>query len=336
MGSTLGVAIAALPLAALLIGGCGTHHETEKALAPAVPAESRLTLEQASLVAEVRSPELLEIPGVTGIGIGLDRSGAAIAVVLLERAGVVVPKSLDGLPVTTEVVGTFRAFSLTGRYRPVAVGVSVGNAADCLPGTVGCVVTARNKRYLLSAGHVFTRQSRAAIGEPIAQPSLPDADSTCRVGPPRNVVAHLSDFEPVVYDGHTPNRFDAAIAELSDDATCATLPAYYGLPSSDPADPVPGAAIEKVGRTTELTRGAIKAIDVRVKITFPAGVALFTGQILTSKAFGSFGDSGALVVSNDGEFHPVAIVIGGASNGTAIASPIGPILERFGASVCGR
>lgn len=332
----LRTAIAAVSLAALLAGGCGTRHEVSKSLAPTAPAEGRPTLAQASLVVEVRSPELLAIPGVSGVGIGLDRAGAAVAVVLLERADVSVPKTLDGLPVTTEVVGRFRAFSLTGRYRPVAVGVSAGNAIDCVPGTVGCVLTAHGKRYLLSASHVFARQGRAAIGEAIAQPSLPDVDSTCQVAPPRSIVAHLADFEPVIYDGHTPNRFDAAIAELSDDATCATLPAYYGLPASEPADPVPGAAIEKVGRTTELTRGTIKAIDVKVKVTFPAGTALFTGQILTSKGFGDFGDSGALVVSDDGEFHPVGIVIGGGSNGTAIASPIGPILARFGASVCGR
>ena len=336
MERNLRAATTALSLAALLAGGCGTRREADKSLAPTAPAEGRPTLAQASMVIDVRGPELLAIPGVSGIGIGLDRAGAAVAVVLIERADVVVPGTLDGLPVTTEVAGPFRAFSLTGRYRPVAVGVSAGNAVDCVPGTIGCVVTARGKRYLLSASHVFARQGRALIGEAIAQPSLPDVDSTCRMAPPRSVVARLADFEPVVYDGHTPNRFDAAIAELTDDATCATLPAYYGLPSSDPADAVPGAAIEKVGRTTELTRGTIKAIDVKVKITFPSGTALFTGQILTSKAFGDFGDSGALVVTHDGEFHPVGIVIGGGSGGVAIASPIGPILERFGATVCGR
>ena len=74
---------------------------------------------------------------------------------------------------------------------------------------------------------------------------------------------------------------------------------------------------------------------VSAGITGILGAALFVGQILTSKDFGGFGDSGSLVVTDDGEFHPVGIVIGGGSNGTAIASPIGPILKRFGAQVCG-
>src|SRR5262245_520256 len=336
MRPSLSAALIAIFLAALLAAGCGNRKEVRGSLAPTSPAPSRPTLERAAEVIEVRSPELLAIPGVAGIGVGTDSLGTPVAVVLLERATVVVPLALDGLAVRTEVVGPLRAFSLTGRYRPVAVGVSVGNAVDCIPGTIGCVVTGHGKRYLLSANHVFARQNQASIGEAIVQPSLPDADPSCQVAPPRNVVARLTDFEPVRYDGHTPNRFDAAIAELTNDATCATLPAFYGLPAGDPVDPVPGAEIEKVGRTTELTRGTIKAVDVKVKITFPSGVALFTGQILTSKAFGDFGDSGALVVTNDGEFHPVGIVIGGGSNGTAIASPIGPILERFGVTVCGR
>lgn len=332
--------IVAVSLAGLLAAGCGSRQGASESVAPLSPSPGEVapqTMARAAMVIEVRSPELLAIPGVTGVGVGVDDQGAPIVLVLLERADVTgLPRSLDGLAVDTEVVGPLQAFALTGRYRPVAIGVSAGNALQCLPGSIGCVVSAGSKRYLLSANHVFARQNQAAIGEAICQPSLPDVDSTCTLAEPRTLVARLSDFEPVVYDGHTPNRFDAAIAELKGaDATCATLPAFYGLPSSDPADPVPGAAILKVGRTTGLTRGNIKAIDLKVKITFPAGTALFVGQILTSKGFGDFGDSGSMVVTDDGQFHPVAIVIGGGSNGTAIASPIGPILERFGASVCG-
>jgi len=333
--------LVAASLAGLLAAGCGTRQGVSGAVAPTSHAAGDLapqTMAHAAKVIEVRSPELLAIPGVNGVGVGADEHGAPMALVLVERADVTrVPRNLDGLTVNTLVVGPLKAFALTGRYRPVAIGVSAGNALQCLPGTIGCVVTAGTKRCLLSANHVFARQNQAAIGEAICQPSLPDGDSTCTLAPPRTLVAQLTDFEPVIYDGHTPNRFDAAIAELKDtDATCATLPTFYGLPASDPGDPVPGAAILKVGRTTGLTRGTIKAVDLKVKITFPAGTALFVGQILTSKAFGDFGDSGSLVVTDDDQFHPLAIVIGGGSNGVAIASPIGPILERFKASVCGR
>lgn len=286
---------------------------------------------------EALSAAVLDLPGVVGTGVGRDARGQATIVVLLERPGVRgVPVTSDGYRVVTEVVGPLRGFALADRYRPVPIGVSTGNAIECIPGTIGCVLESAGKRYLLTANHVFARQNQGTVGEIIAQPSLPDADPACGTSPPRNMVARLADFEPVVYDGHTPNLMDAAIAELTTtDYSCATLPAFYGLPSSQPASPAAGAAILKVGRTTELTRADIKAINVKVKITFPAGTALFVDQILTGKGFGAFGDSGALAVTDDGVFRPVGIVIGGGSNGTAILSPIGPILERFGATVCG-
>lgn len=334
------VRIAVVLVLQFVIGGCGAGKDRSASLAPTSPAMERHATESLARAAaelDARSADLLAISGVVGTGLGLDERGAPVAVVLLERANAPgVPLRIGGLAVRTEVVGPLRAFALTDRYRPVPIGVSAGNAIECLPGTIGCVLTAHGQRYLLSANHVFARQNQAAIGEAITQPSLPDADPACASAPPPTVVGRLSDFEPIVYDGRTPNRFDAAIAELTEgDGVCATLAPYYGLPSSQPADPLPDAPILKVGRTTELTRGAVKAINVKVKITFPAGTALFVGQILTTKAFGGFGDSGALVVTDDGEFHPLGIVIGGGSTGAAIASPIGPILERFGAAVCG-
>ncbi|MGH7729829.1 MAG: hypothetical protein ACRENJ_01095 [Candidatus Eiseniibacteriota bacterium] len=324
----------------VVVGGCDGGGDRRASPAPTSPVLERhagASLARAAAELDARSAGLIAIAGVAGTGLGLDARGVPVAVLLLERANVPgIPSRVGGLDVRTEVVGPLRAFALTDRYRPVPIGVSAGNAIECLPGTIGCVLTARGKRYLLSANHVFARQNQAVIGEAITQPSLPDADPSCAGAPPPTVVGRLSDFEPVVYDGKTPNRFDAAIAELTDGGVCATLAPYYGLPSSQPADPLPGAPILKVGRTTELTRGTVKAIDVKVKITFPAGTALFVGQILTSKAFGGFGDSGALVVTDDGAFHPLGIVIGGGSTGAAIASPIGPILARFGAAVCGR
>ncbi|HKQ59309.1 MAG TPA: hypothetical protein VJY35_15710 [Candidatus Eisenbacteria bacterium] len=326
--------------AGLVLSGCGTRGEAPRAQATRLttPADLVATdLAAAAVELESASDMLLELPGVVGVGLARGPSGAPVALVLAERARIAgVPLRVGTLDVQTEVVGPIRAFALTDRYRPVPIGVSAGNAIDCLPGTIGCVVNAGGRQCLLSANHVFARQNQAQIGEAITQPSLPDADPTCTQAPPPTVVARLTDYQPVVYDGHTPNRFDAAIAELIDGSSCATLPAFYGQPSSQPSPPLLHAPILKVGRTTELTRGSIKAIDVKVKITFPAGTALFVGQILTTKQFGAFGDSGSLIVTDDGAYHPVGIVIGGGSNGTAIASPIGPILERFGASVCGR
>ena len=337
-GSGLAVVIA-LVSTLVLVSCSGDRPPASSATAPLAPRPAVDTgFAAAETAQEAASGALLALPGVVGTGVGRDADGLPVIVVLLERAGVAgIPGDLRGIRVTREVVGPLRAFALTDRYRPLPIGVSTGNAAECIPGTIGCVLESGGRQYILSANHVFARQNQASIGELVTQPSLPDADPSCGASPPPNKVARLADFEPVVYDGHTPNRMDAAIAELTTtDFSCATLPAFYGLPSSQPASPAVGSAVLKVGRTTELTRGTIKAIHVKVKITFPAGTALFVDQLLTSKGFGAFGDSGSLVVTDDGAHHPTGIVIGGGSNGTAIVSPIGPILDRFDATVCGK
>ncbi len=330
-------------LGALLLLSCSTRRAERmddgiaaSALGP--PTGPAAALAVAIERQEAASARLLAIEGVVGTGAALDDGGRPVIVVLGDRAGLAgVPDAVGGVRVVIERTGAIRPFALTQRYRPVPIGVSAGNANDCIPGTIGCVLTARGKSYLLSANHVFARQNQAAIGEWEMQPSRPDADPSCGAAPPGTLVAKLADFEPVVYDGSTPNAMDAAIAELAtNDFTCATPAGYYGLPSSQPVTAGVGSPVLKVGRTTELTRGSIKAVNVKVKVTFPSGTALFVNQLMTSKDFGAFGDSGSLVVTDDGEYHPVGMVIGGSSNGAAIVTPIGPILARFGAAVCGR
>jgi hypothetical protein len=91
----------------------------------------------------------------------------------------------------------------------------------------------------------------------------------------------------------------------------------------------------KLGRTTGLTRGAIKSVNVKLNLTYPEGKARLTGQMLTGRAFGGFGDSGALVVADDGTLRPVGMLIGGGNNGSGVVTPIGPLLARFGVTLCG-
>lgn len=320
----------------VLAGSCS--RSPDSVTSPPVGAAARVghcvDLSAAIAAEEVGSDAVLELPGVTGIGAGVDR-GRAVVVVFVERADVSgVPDRLDGVRVVSATTGTLRPFALTGAYRPVPIGVSVGNANDCVPGTLGCVLASGRRRYFLSANHVFARQNQAVIGEAEVQPSHPDADPACGPAPAASIVGTLAEFEPVIYDGHTPNLMDAAIAEVGMvKVTCATLPDYYGAPSATAAAATVGLAIQKVGRTTELTQGTIKAVNAKVKVTFPSGTALFTGQILTSNAFGQFGDSGSLVVTDDGSRRPVGMLIGGSNNGSGIVTPIGPILSRFGATI---
>jgi hypothetical protein len=236
----------AIFLCAWLGGSCSPSGET--VMAP----ERRHSLQSVDLTRAITAEEsgadvVLALPGVTGIGAGVDQ-GRAVVVVFTESADFSgLPSRINGVRVVTQVTGTLRPFSLASVYRPVPIGVSAGNANECLPGTLGCVLQKGAHKYFLSANHVFARQNQAAIGEAIVQPSHPDADPACGPSPSSNVVGALTDFEPVVYDGHTPNIMDAAIAAVGMvKTTCATLPAYYGAPSATPAAAVGGMPIQKV------------------------------------------------------------------------------------------
>jgi hypothetical protein len=58
-------------------------------------------------------PRIMQIPGVTGVGIGEDSKGAAAIKVYVERMTAELrkqlPKTLDGYPVVTEATAEFKA-----------------------------------------------------------------------------------------------------------------------------------------------------------------------------------------------------------------------------------
>lgn len=337
-GASLALLIA-VAAATATIPGCGADRS-----APTAPGSAGIERDAGGAMARaIRAHDrgataLLARPEVAATSITTGADGRPAILVSLARPGATLPASIDGVPVVSEVTGDYYPFALTDRFRPVPIGVSNGNANECLPGTTGAVLERDGVRYLLSANHLYARLNQAAIGEIVTQPARVDQSTNCAPTQPNSYVAMLADFEPLVLDAQTPNAIDAAIAELIGDteATCATPPGYYGMPSSTPVGPVKALAIQKLGRTTGLTRGTIKGIHAKVKITYPGGVALMSDQILTSGRFGGFGDSGSLVVTDDAAAAPVGMVIGGNSNGAAVVTPIQPILDRFGAVICGR
>lgn len=344
IGAIIGVAT----LASL---GCGNHSQIPTG--PTSMSSTTLTvpifdqLQLAISTQELYSSQLMALPNVVGTGAFIDNLGKAQVVVMLANAGPSgVPAVLNGVKVVQVVTGALRPWSLTGAYRPtVPIGISAGNDehnSSCVPGTIGAVVTKGGQQYFLSANHVFARQNQAGAGEDIVQPSQPDLPNPCSPSDPSAVVAHLSDFQTVVYDGRTENTMDAAIALVDPNVTasCSTPAGYYGLPgpAASLSDNEPGkdprVPIMKVGRTTELTRGTTKAVNVKAKIQFASGTALFANQILTTPGFGDFGDSGALVVIDTPNKLSIGMLIGGGNNGSGIISPIIPILQRFQASLC--
>ncbi|MCI0405975.1 MAG: S1 family peptidase [candidate division Zixibacteria bacterium] len=292
---------------------------------------------KAAAVQERNTDRLMGLDGVEGVALGLSSNGKAVIKVFTSKQDVAgLPEELDGLPVEAELTGKFFAFGapLSRQYNPVPIGVSISNNLECATGTLGCVVEKAGKKYILSNNHVLARENLAAIGEDIVQPGRYDNKPKCANELATDKIADLSEFVQLKFDG-TDNLVDAAVAELStSDFTCATLSQFYGLPSSTSVAATLGLPIKKVGRTSGLTDGTVAAINATVNVGYTGGVARFTGQIITSKHFSKSGDSGSLVVTDDGNNSPVGLLFAGASNGLTVLNPIGEVLSAFGVTIC--
>ena len=234
--------------------------------------------------------------------------------------------------------------------RPIELGVSGGNINDfaarrigvvCCGGTLGGLVTNGSNFFILSNNHVLAKVNTAVIGDDVVQPGL--LDTNCDPG---DVVADLTDFEPISFSAN--NTIDAAIAEIRAgqvDTSGSILD--IDQPGSTPATPTVGMAVKKSGRTTGLTRGEIKAINVTVRISYPKGgvcgtrskqTATFTNQVRITGTAGPFsagGDSGSLVVEDVQSCpSPVGLLFAGSTTDT-FANPITDVLTTFGVTIAG-
>jgi len=291
------------------------------------------------VVQDANTEALMKLPGVVGVGTSLDDNGN-LCIRVLTNSGTMpdadnqpaakIAPAIEGIPVQVEEVGEIRAFALTKTYRPVPIGVSVGNANECASGTVGCQVTKNGNTYILSNNHVLARENAASIGERINQPGRYDGKPICAQ---TGQVATLSDFVAINFGGN--NTMDAAIAQYTAGTTfsCATPSGYYGTIGATTVSPSVGLAIKKVGRTSSQTTGTITTVNLTVTVGYTNGNATFTGQFYTSSRFSKSGDSGSLVVTNTGN-NPVGLLFAGNNAGNSVCSPIGPILQRFGVTIC--
>lgn len=286
---------------------------------------------------------LLAIDGVVGTATAAGPDGGYAVKILTRSENVTgeLPTQVEGVPVIIEVVGEIEAHDVyTGRYRPVPCGVS-GGSFDYYRenqlgyvydgGTIGCIVEKGGTKYFLSCNHVFAHANREKIGTPIVQPGLIDVGG---IKNPDDIVGFLSDFNRIKWGPlRNSNVIDAAIAEIAPgvEYTSAMICGY--TPSTVPATAILGMVVKKCGRTTGYTEGEVVGINVTIVVNYmPDGYARFDNQIQFTK-IASSGDSGSLVVTQDGN-HPVGLEFAG-SDVASFGNPIQEILEYFGVSVCG-
>jgi hypothetical protein len=311
----------------------------------------------AAIAAQERhTPELMRMRGVVGTAVGLLPNGRAAVRIFLESAEVHgLPGALDGIPTAVEVTGRFMALSdPTTRQRPAPTGFSVGHPS-ITAGTIASRVKNSSGQLLfaLSNNHVLANSNNASLGDPTLQPGPYDGGTIAN-----DQIGTLHAFQPIDFSGG-PNTMDAAIALTSTDNVGNATPTDdgYGTPNPviwgdanndrvfDNKSALLGVNVQKYGRTTKLTHGQITGINASVNVCyeviyigntpFCVKSASFVDQLIIEPGtFSGGGDSGSLIVTDDGDRHPVALLFAGSASQT-IANRIDLVLNRFGVSVDG-
>jgi hypothetical protein len=236
-------------------------------------------------------------------------------------------------PLHSVRTGVIDAFPHRFRLRPAPGGVSVGHIR-ITAGTLGVLSRGRsaprNQRLLvLSNNHVLANSNAAALGDPIVQPGPYDGGKA-----PQDTIAILERFVPINFSGGN-NLVDAATGWAWPDRVRKELvyvnggKLIYFTVGGTPVAAVPGLAVGKTGRTTQLRSGRVTAIGVTVNVNYGGGrVARFVNQIAIRSASGDFsqgGDSGSLIWTLDSRRAPVGLLFAGGG-GTTFANRIGDVL----------
>lgn len=236
-------------------------------------------------------------------------------------------------------VVTAQAVGETGRARPLRPGVSIAHA-DVSAGTLGAFVRVGGRLHVLSNWHVLVGSPGASVGDHVLQPGPADGGRD-----PQDQVATLAAYAEL-RPGVTA-LVDAAVA-LVDEGVDVDL-AYPVGPITRVAEVRGAEEVEKIGRTTGLTRGRVTAIeldDVVVGYGEEMGELAFDDQIevegLASGPFSRGGDSGSLVYLADGH-EEAGAAIGllfagsetGGENGTGLTylNPIATVLRQLDAEL---
>jgi hypothetical protein len=246
--------------------------------------------------------------------------------------------------------GPNRAPDHTARQpRPIALGVSGGNASDiangfCCSGTLGALVTDGQRQFILSNTHVFAGDNAiggngrvSSVGDNVNQSGLVDVGCQFIAN---DIVADLSDFAPF-----GQFNIDAAIAEVRADQVRADGAILeIGPLANTTAAPFVGQRVKKSGRTTGLTRSSVSSLNATVTVGYTdecGGNSFnvnYTGQILISNKRSRFlngGDSGSLMVE-DAATNPRAVgLLYAGSSSVAVANPIDDVLNHFNVSMVG-
>lgn len=288
--------------------------------------------------------ELLGKGNVIGVGIGYKMTGGRateeLSTVVLVSSKIrpfsilapydAVPSRLEGITTDVLETGVIRVLPTPvvpkrqTPIRPAPGGCSVGHYA-LTAGTLGCLVKKGNETFILSNNHVLADENRGVRGDDILQPGPYDGGKL-----PEHKIAELESFATISFGGI--NRVDAAIARPMRLADVTNNVIGIGDPRGVVTADL-GMPVIKSGRTTEITRDYIAIVDATLNIEFSKGVARFENQLIVVKpGFSSGGDSGSVVLINNGTRKICGLLFAGSEYVTVI-NRIEDVINALGISL---
>jgi len=270
--------------------------------------------------------------------------GRRLEVELPQGVGVVVTR-VGKVVVRPEAAATATHRGLVFERRGrIACGSSCAPAGEPHTGTLGALVTkrSRNDLYILSNNHVLAGGNHVAVGMPILVPSPGDASPTTRA--PAGVARHaeICELRSGVPALVPAGREDLAIARVDDAGKVSSWQGDqdgYDTPTRT-AELRAGLPVKKVGRTTGLTTGVVEA-RIHTPFALPYRCRLFNAVVWlqdawtvrtnSSDPFALPGDSGSLVVTDDGEAAAGVVFAASTPDGElGYIIPMNHVVQQFG------
>ncbi|MDB4584181.1 S1 family peptidase [Draconibacterium sp.] len=305
-------------------------------------------------VREKAKKELMKIPGVVAVGVGLKqvkgefKRQPCFKVTVKKKKSSTALKSGEKIPdilygFRTDVIEIAQGHSTVdgNKYRPLIGGSKIGTSTSSGYGTMGCLVSRNsdNKILLLSNWHVLSNNPDTVENDRVGQPSHNGCCSCCA----------CNEIGKIVDGRFRTGDMDAAIALLNgQDEAADTIPEEKYLKEIINIGYIAGSAapqsmetVYKYGARSEFTKGQITNDSVVTNILYdnytPNVTISRSGQLEITPATGypkfqDRGDSGSVTVNEKQE----VIGLNYAANlvsGIGFATSIVPILSTLGITV---
>ncbi len=305
--------------------------------------------ERLAAIQKLHEKDVLSLPGVIGMGVGLDaerRSLVFLIVVDVEAEMPELPKKIEGVAVKVErrpqdiPLDGVPACAQPCHANQLALPVEMGNSgftntrcSACTLGFKACKPDTKEVVYVTNA-HCSTDVAGcvggAAVGTGTVHVSPMDAVPQCTLA---STIGQVNQHATPSCALGATNTVDATSVTSSAGQTQLSI-RDIGVPSAFPGTAVVGDTVQKSGRTTGYTQGTVVSTNFTAVVSGYGccGTATFVQQIRVDAngpdPFILGGDSGSALLNMDGEI--VGLLFSGPSSGSSgNANPIASVLSAL-------